>query len=137
MTLEKMKNPRSQEAQNGSGEREIHSAIAQKCKMPDGTAALRFDFNDFQFHEGINQHHPSMKSMKGTEIFYAHSCDLRFTPRKKLENKQYLRFAVAPQNNWEAGQASYKMVVYDTREQCMKESWDDFDSMECSGEHSL
>ncbi|MDR0314721.1 MAG: hypothetical protein LBH71_02080 [Oscillospiraceae bacterium] len=130
MTLEKHKNPRSPQACNyGADELEILSAKAEKCKMPDGTAALRFDFNEFQFHEGLDQSHPSMKGKRGEDIFYSHGCHLRFTPMKKLAEKQYFIFAVIPQINWEAGQDSYKTVLYSTHEQRDKDLFEDFQKM--------
>jgi hypothetical protein len=134
MTVDKEKNPRLLEfIRNKGGEREIHSAMAQKCELSDGTTALRFDFNDFEFQEGINQRHPSMNGKKGYDIFFAHTCCLRFTVTSKLAGKQYIRFAVIPQNN-KKGQAACKIAIHETREQAYNELGDDFNNREYYGE---
>ena len=131
MTVEKMKNPRSPETlRHGAGEREVHSAKVGNFEMPDGTAGLYFNFDDFQFHEGVNQKHPSIKGRNGDDIFFSHGCHLRFTPIKILAGKHYIRFVVIPQSNWELGQTSYKMALYDTYEQRAIESFEDFQHME-------
>ena len=131
MTVEKNVRPPSPGKQSvGMDEREVHSAKPKKYDMNDGSVMLRFDFDDFQFHEGLNMKHQSMKGKKGDDTFFSYGCHIRYTPVKNLSGKQHFRFAVIPQNNWEAGQASYKMTLYDTRHQLMKESFADFRKME-------
>jgi|GEM_PF-4247635 hypothetical protein len=131
MTLEKTISPRSpKEISNGTWEREMHSAIARKYKTPNGVAGLCFDFNNFEFHEGIDTKNSAMKGKKGDDTIFAHSCCLRFTPTKKLAGKQRFRFVVVPHENQLEGQTTYIMVVYDTRDQLMEEAFEDFDRMD-------
>ncbi len=100
-------------------ERVIETIHPVKKQLSDGRFGLVFDLVDFEFPEGVNTEHPSVKgfSKKGMEILIAHSVTLRFIATIQADSKHCLSFFVIPHNNWTEGQAGRTISLYETQEQ--------------------
>jgi hypothetical protein len=74
MSVERYKEPLNVHANN---DREYFSAPCKKCELPDGHIGYAAVFNDYEFFNGINTSHPSMKGKKGDDICHYHFNGIR------------------------------------------------------------
>ncbi len=112
--VEKLINPKDSFSQHVN---EIIQPVKEQTS--DGRFGLSFDLVNFEFPEGVNIEHPSIKNLskKGMEVLMAHSITLRFIATIRADSKHDLSFFVIPQNNWTQGQAGRTISIYETQEQ--------------------
>ncbi len=104
LRIERPKNPRI--GRHGQTDRDCFTAALEKANpLPNGQHGVAAHFFDYEFCEGINMGHPSMKVEKYINAVLAFSSTIFITATILSGEKHELSVYVIPHSNWMEGQA--------------------------------
>ena len=97
-------------------EHEYFLAPWEKYEASDGRVGFIANFDDYEFFNGINMEHPSMKGKKGEDIKWYHESGIWFTPTIISGEMHKFELHVFPKSNQIEGQIGRLVYLYKTRE---------------------